>query len=197
MLGVELFMRESIDRRIERTKRDLRSAFIKLITENESKEITIKEITDLANYNRSTFYAHYTDKEMLIEDIIDDAIESLINTIESNFKNGEVPLSVKLSSNNSKVLFTYIEKNKSMFSLLFDVSKFPSFQEKLCYALKDLIESDTHFIKKYKEKLDRGLYSYTQSAALVGRINYWIKEGYNFNADYMAEQMVGYLKLFK
>lgn len=196
MIGVELFMREQIDRRIERTKRDIRSAFIELITENEVKEVTIKEITDLANYNRSTFYAHYTDKEMLIEDIIDDAIEGLINTIEPSFQNGEVPLSVKLSSKTSKVIFTYIYKNKVMYSLLFNVNKFPGFQEKLCYALKELIESDTHFLRESKNKIDRSLYCYTQSAALVGRINFWVKEEYNFTVDYMAEQMVAYLKLF-
>src|SRR5699024_9600447 len=157
--------------------------------ENDAKDLTVKEITNLANYNRSTFYAHYSDKQELVEDIVDDAIEGFINTIEPFFQYGEVPLAVKLSSNNSKVLFTYIEENKSMFSLLFDVSKFPSFQEKLCYALKDLIESDTHFIKQYKNKLDRGLYSYTQSAALVGRINFWIKEGYNLNRS--EERRVG------
>src|SRR5699024_7183725 len=191
------FMGEKVDRRIERTKRDIRYAFIDLIRENDAKDLTVKEITNLANYNRSTFYAHYSDKQELVEDIVDDAIEGFINTIEPFFQDGEVSVAVKLSSHNSTVLFTYIEENKSIFSLLFDVSKFPSFQEELCYALKDLIESDTHFIKQYKIKLDRGLYSYTQSAALVGRINFWIKEGYNLNADYMAEQMVGYLKLFK
>ncbi|AST95342.1 TetR/AcrR family transcriptional regulator [Shouchella clausii] len=190
-------MNGKVDRRIERTKRDIRMAFIDLIRENDAKDLTVKEITSLANYNRTTFYAHYSGQDELIEDIIDDAIQGFISKIEPTFQNGEVPLSIKLSSTASKTVFKYIEDNKAMFSLLFDVNKFPSFQEKLCSAIKDLLESDIHFLKQYKSKLDRSLYCYTQSAALVGRINFWIKEGYTYSADYMAEQMVEYLKLFK
>lgn len=190
-------MRVNIDRRVERTKRDIRIAFIELIKNHEAKDITIQEITNLANYNRTTFYAHYSDQKELIEDIIDEAIQGFISKIEPNFKNGEVPISIKFSPKASKAVFMYIEENKDMFTLLFDVDRFPSFQEKLCSALKDLLLDDIHFLSQYKDKLDRSLYCYTQSAALVGRINFWIKEGYTFSADYMADQMVKYLKLFK
>src|SRR5699024_4886952 len=91
-------MGEKVDRRIERTKRDIRYAFIDLIRENDAKDLTVREITNLANYNRCTFYAHYSDKQELVEDIVDDAIEGFINTIEPFFQYGEVPLAVKLSS---------------------------------------------------------------------------------------------------
>ncbi|NRG33074.1 TetR/AcrR family transcriptional regulator [Niallia circulans] len=190
-------MSGKIDRRIQRTKRDIRMAFIKLIRENNAKDLTVKEITSLANYNRTTFYTHYSDKDELIEDIIENAIQEFINMIDLTFRDGEVPHSIKLSSKTSKSLFKYIEDNKPMFSLLFNVNKFPSFQEKLCSALTELLKYDTHLIKQFNNELDCSLYCYTQSAALIGRINFWIKEGYTFNADYMAEQMVEYLKLFK
>ncbi|GAK08015.1 TetR/AcrR family transcriptional regulator [Geomicrobium sp. JCM 19038] len=190
-------MNNKTDRRVERTKRDIRLAFIELIEKHEAKDITIQEVTDLANYNRTTFYAHYSDQKGLIEDIIDDAIQGFIDVIQPSFHNGKVPNSIKFSPSASKMIFRYIEQNKSMFNLLFNVNKFPSFQEKLCFALKDLLLDDLHFVHHYKNHTDRSLYCYTQAAALVGRINFWIKEGYTVDADYMAEQMVSYLRLFK
>lgn len=167
-----------------------------LVKEYDFDSITVKEVTDLANYNRTTFYSHYSDKNELMEDIVDEAITGFITKIEAAYQNGEVPTAVKLSSQTSKVVFKYVEENKLTFSLLFDVKKFPTFQERLCFAIKELIQSDIHFTKQLKGNIDIDLYCYTQASSLVGRLNFWVKQDYSFSTDYMAEQMVEYIKLF-
>ena len=43
----------------EQTKDNLRSAFWTLYSSKPIDKITIKEITDLAGYNRGTFYLYY------------------------------------------------------------------------------------------------------------------------------------------
>ena len=45
----------------EQTKANLRSAFWTLYTRKPIEKISIKEITDLAGYNRGTFYLYYND----------------------------------------------------------------------------------------------------------------------------------------
>src|SRR5512141_1969972 len=55
-----------IDRRIQRTQQLLREALIALILEKGYDAITIQDILDWANMGRSTFYAHYRDKEDLL-----------------------------------------------------------------------------------------------------------------------------------
>ena len=45
----------------EQTKDNLRSAFWTLYSSKPIDKITIKEITDLAGYNRGTFYLYYKD----------------------------------------------------------------------------------------------------------------------------------------
>ena len=45
----------------EQTKDKLRSAFWTLYSSKPIDKITIKEITDLAGYNRGTFYLYYKD----------------------------------------------------------------------------------------------------------------------------------------
>ena len=54
------------DRRIERTRQMLHEALVSLILEKGYLDITIQDILDRANVGRSTFYAHFRDKEDLL-----------------------------------------------------------------------------------------------------------------------------------
>lgn len=58
---------ESIDPRIIRTKQLLVNAFQKVSREKKLSQITVKDITDIATVNRATFYAHFTDKEDILD----------------------------------------------------------------------------------------------------------------------------------
>lgn len=53
------------DRRANRTRKSLRDALVELILEKPYDAITVQNILDRANVGRSTFYAHYRDKEDL------------------------------------------------------------------------------------------------------------------------------------
>jgi AcrR family transcriptional regulator len=54
------------DRRSERTRKALDLAFVELMEEKTYDAITVQDIIDRANVGRSTFYAHYMDKEDLL-----------------------------------------------------------------------------------------------------------------------------------
>src|SRR5689334_10492837 len=54
------------DRRSERTRQLLNAALIELMLEQRYDNITVQDIIDRANVGRSTFYAHYLDKEDLL-----------------------------------------------------------------------------------------------------------------------------------
>ncbi len=55
------------DRRVRRTRRQLQQALVTLMREKELREITVRELTELADVNRGTFYAHYKDLEDMLE----------------------------------------------------------------------------------------------------------------------------------
>ncbi len=54
------------DRRVRRTRELLRSALTSLILEKGYERITVQDILDRADVGRSTFYAHYRDKDDLL-----------------------------------------------------------------------------------------------------------------------------------
>lgn len=54
------------DRRVRRTRDLLRSALVSLILEKGYERVTVQDILDRADIGRSTFYAHYRDKDDLL-----------------------------------------------------------------------------------------------------------------------------------
>lgn len=59
-------MAKTTDRRVQRTRKLLQEALVSLILEKHYDKITVQEIIDRANVGRSTFYAHFQDKEDLL-----------------------------------------------------------------------------------------------------------------------------------
>jgi AcrR family transcriptional regulator len=53
------------DRRIQRTRKCLQDALLALILEKGYEAVTVQDVIDRANVGRSTFYAHFPDKEAL------------------------------------------------------------------------------------------------------------------------------------
>jgi AcrR family transcriptional regulator len=54
------------DRRVQRTRRSLQQALLQLMVEKGYEAVTVQDISDRADVGRSTFYAHFLDKEQLL-----------------------------------------------------------------------------------------------------------------------------------
>lgn len=72
-----------IDRRVQRTRQLLHHALMSLIVEKGYNAITVQDIIDRANLGRSTFYAHYQDKEDLLLSGMEEVMHSLIRGTEN------------------------------------------------------------------------------------------------------------------
>ncbi|WP_063821151.1 TetR/AcrR family transcriptional regulator [Nocardia araoensis] len=57
---------DNADRRVRRTRAALHRALIELMVEGVYDRITVRDILDRADVGRSTFYAHYRDKDDLL-----------------------------------------------------------------------------------------------------------------------------------
>ncbi|MGH2549093.1 MAG: TetR/AcrR family transcriptional regulator [Thermomicrobiales bacterium] len=69
----------SVDRRIERTKDQLRTAVLELAETVDLSALTVHDITRRAGVNRATFYQHYRDKDELLEQTIDGLLHELFD----------------------------------------------------------------------------------------------------------------------
>ena len=72
----------------QRSRRMIRAAFLELLEEKEFGKITVTDITNRADLNRSTFYAHYPDVQGVVEEIQDGIIEeNMILVKEMKYRN--------------------------------------------------------------------------------------------------------------
>lgn len=63
------------DARVRYTQRVIKEAFLSLLREKPVNKITVKEVCELAELNRATFYAHYSDCFALLEHIEQELLE--------------------------------------------------------------------------------------------------------------------------
>src|SRR5690349_18374541 len=74
-------MSDKQDRRSQRTRHLLSATLVELIREKDYNAITVSDIIERANVGRSTFYAHYRDKDDLFVGELDRVIELLSQRI--------------------------------------------------------------------------------------------------------------------
>ncbi|MEU6195407.1 TetR-like C-terminal domain-containing protein [Streptomyces sp. NPDC047061] len=69
------------DRRVRRTRAALQRALIDLVEERDLSQISVADVVDRAEVNRSTFYAHYQDVHELAETACTSMIDDLIGVV--------------------------------------------------------------------------------------------------------------------
>lgn len=102
------------DRRVRRTKKLLIQALTELMQQKPVKEITVKELTDLADMNRGTFYLYYKDIFDMLEKTEDMMFEAL-DSITSVHKNDAAELKTKPLLLD---VFRFIEENQEIIRVL-------------------------------------------------------------------------------
>jgi AcrR family transcriptional regulator len=78
--GVIEMAEAKTDRRVQKTRQALQNALIELILEKGYDTVMVQDILDRANVGRSTFYAHYQDKD----DLLMNHLESLLKAFEAH-----------------------------------------------------------------------------------------------------------------
>lgn len=71
-----------MDLRVKKTRSSIINAFLQLRAKKPLERITIKELADLAEINKATFYLHYKDIYDLSETLENELFERAFNNIE-------------------------------------------------------------------------------------------------------------------
>lgn len=77
------------DARVRYTRKVLRDALFECLKKKPLKEVSVKEVCDLAELNRATFYKHYRDCFDLIEKIEEEQLEEFRELMQTRDKFGK------------------------------------------------------------------------------------------------------------
>jgi len=70
---------QTLDRRVRKTRAQLRKCLSTLLETKKVQNITVKELAQMADINRGTFYLHYKDVYDLLDNIQKDLLKELGN----------------------------------------------------------------------------------------------------------------------
>jgi AcrR family transcriptional regulator len=170
------------DRRVRRTKKLLTAALTQLMQEKQISEITVRELTELADMNRGTFYLYYKDiYDMLekIEDSMFEALDRIIDLEENESVDRQTkPILLKL--------FQFIEENQEMCRVLLSPNGDMSFLHRLNEVVREKCKNawDSLYAREAGEEEFDYHYSFVVFGC-AGLIRAWL----NRNCKESAEQM--------
>ncbi|API80484.1 TetR/AcrR family transcriptional regulator [Staphylococcus argenteus] len=165
----------TIDRRIRKSQIAIRDAFIELLQHQQLEQVTVQQIADLADVNRSTFYTHYYDKYDLLEKLEDQQLEEIKTFINDNTSNEATGLSADNIYNIMKILIGNIEENIPFYQLMFRMGKDSNIHEKLY----DLIMCHLQRYKNENDQINGIPFSYFMSyvsGAGLSLIRHWVED---------------------
>ena len=104
-------MEQKESRRVTMTKMLLKTALIELMQEKPFAQITIKELCERADLNRTTFYLHYADQSAVLREIEDEATQKTIEYMKNaSPSDGTVELIERF--------LNYVKENETLFRTL-------------------------------------------------------------------------------
>lgn len=124
----------SEDLRVRRTRKLIQQAFIELTVEKGFADLTVRDITERAMVNRSTFYRHYLDKYDLLEQYMNEIYDLSEDRTDSAEKR-EAPFN---------------ETSSGSLNLLKHIQQFADF-----YRVMFGEKGDPYFIQLFRQKTEK------------------------------------------
>ena len=140
-------------------------------------KITIKEICDLSEMSRSTFYLHYPDQYALLEDIEKEVLEKTFEYLKSLDTGANSIASIE-------VLLNYIKDNKATFGILFCQRESYDFQKSIIQSVQAYLRPTLPGLPDaLKEKYIYSFIMHGSHSIIVD----WINNDFDVDSQKLAE----------
>lgn len=168
----------------EQTKNNLQQAFWSVYGKKPIEKISIKEITDLAGYNRGTFYLYYQD----IYDILDQSENEILMKIDNILKKnlGEI-VELNLSGLITSVM-ELVHPYSDYSTILLGDNGDPKFASKLKELLRPFLLKG--FLSKVEDYTDyqRELLEEFWLSGMLGIVQKW-----TFDPQISLEELISFI----
>ena len=157
------------DTRVKRTKKLIRQGLAELSKTKSLSKITVKELTDLVEINRGTFYLHYKD----IADLVESIETNLYNEFSAFINNVTQKEVIKKPIDVLEQYAKFCEENKEAFVMFMGVHGDAEFVFKLTTLLDGRIYD---LCKSFFPNMNQSIYDFSTEYgkfAAIGLMNCW------------------------
>ena len=145
-----------VDRRVRKTKRQLRLALMQLMSEKNVKDISVRELAAIADINRGTFYIHYKDVYDLLSQLEEEMAQGLIKVCRAHHAEESSGSTFPYLSD----LYVFIKENADLCRVLLGANGDKAYTDRICKILRD----------EQKQSAVRGLFPCGEGAGYAGGI---------------------------
>lgn len=177
-------MEKAENRRIRYTKLFLKDALIELLKTKSISEIKIKELCELADVNRSTFYIHYTDQFDLLKQIEDEIMTDIKSMLDNYYFQTNQPAFIQMLT---KIL-EYANNNIDICKVLLNELGDISFQKKIFQLAENTLVTEINMQKAISADILENIYQFVVNGC-IGLIQNWIKKDRRIPPKELAELM--------
>jgi AcrR family transcriptional regulator len=170
------------DRRVRRTRALLLGALLSLVQEKGYDRITIQDILDKADVGRSTFYAHYRDKDDLLRSGFEDIRASLVAEVNA----GERAIGRKVEFLRPILaVFQHVEGHRQLWKPLVRKGGADLVIRILREGVADLVQ------EQFRAQFPQGAEDQTQLeaamqfviSACMGLLTWWLENDVSYSAE--------------
>lgn len=159
-----------LDRRVKYTRNMLKNALVQLMKQQHISTISVKALCELADINRSTFYAHYNDQYDLLHQVEQEVMDNVRRYLKKVMTEG---FDIKAPVIVLTCIFEYAKENSELFQVLLSENSDHVFQ-------KDVIELSQIVSTRNNDSLDERTKEYITEFRTAGCISIsqkWLKDG--------------------
>lgn len=161
----------------------LKKAFIDLLFEKEYKNISVTDIVERADYNRSTFYFHYQYKEELVEELNNSLLNGLVSAFFYSIKDDHTLIY------SEKNIFNYIYQKKEFFNLWKTSEPIPNIHDTFIAKFSDEFKKKVS-TSKLNSAINADYFVTYLAYGILGLILEWIKSDYRDSPEHMERQLI-------
>ena len=174
------------DRRVQYTKKVLGDALVSMIMNQHISSVSVKELCEKADINRSTFYAHYKDPFDLLCQIEKEVISRVRNYLQQQNFVADAPLPQQMLTS----ILVYARENRDLFMVLLG--------ENSDYLINEDILSLTPVIsEQYRLPFKKNIQAYMEAFGVAGAVSVfqkWLKEDAEESPDEISRLVVQLLQ---
>lgn len=164
---------ELIDRRIRKTRKQLKDCLISLLKTKRIQDITVRELTEMADLNRGTFYLHYKD----VFDLLEQTETELLGKLNSVIQKHRAEELLDRPFNIFHEVYTLVYENASLVEILLGENGDLNFLNRLKQIMRDKCLHDwMEVFRAGNPAIFDAYFSFIVSGC-VGLVQYWLKTG--------------------